>query len=96
MHPSFIALISSIIESIYNLGTPKDITGWSNNYLWYKLNSTTITDSSGNGKIEGNFGGTQSFTISSGNADDNGYGNFEYDVPTGFYSLNTKNLSEFG
>ena len=45
---------------------------------------------------EWNFGGTQSFTISSGNADDNGYGNFEYDVPTGFYSLNTKNLAEFG
>jgi hypothetical protein len=38
------------IESIYNLGTPKDITGWSNNYLWYKLNSTTITDSSGNNR----------------------------------------------
>jgi len=46
--------------------------------------------------FEWNFGGTQSFTISSGNADDNGYGNFEYDVPTGFYSLNTKNLAEFG
>jgi hypothetical protein len=46
--------------------------------------------------FEWNFGGTQSFTISSGNTDDNGYGNFEYDVPTGFYSLNTKNLAEFG
>ena len=38
------------IESIYNLGTPKDITGWSNSYLWYKLNSLTITDSSGNNR----------------------------------------------
>jgi hypothetical protein len=46
--------------------------------------------------FEWNFGGTQSFTISSGNADDNGYGNFEYDVPAGFYALNTKNLAEFG
>ena len=46
--------------------------------------------------FEWNFGGTQSFTISSGNADDNGYGNFEYDVPTGYYALNTKNLAEFG
>jgi hypothetical protein len=35
-------------------------------------------------------------TISSGNADANGYGNFEYPVPSGFYSLCTKNLAEFG
>jgi hypothetical protein len=34
--------------------------------------------------------------ISSSQADDNGYGNFEYDVPAGFYSLCTKNLAEFG
>jgi hypothetical protein len=33
---------------------------------------------------------------SSGNADANGYGNFEYAVPTGFYSLCTKNLAEYG
>ena len=38
------------VQSIHNLGTPKDITGWSNNYLWYKLNSLTITDSSGNNR----------------------------------------------
>ena len=35
-------------------------------------------------------------TISSGNADANGYGNFEYAVPSGYYSLCTKNLAEFG
>ena len=46
--------------------------------------------------FEFNFGGTQSFTISSGNADGNGYGNFEYAVPSGYYSLNTKNLAEYG
>ena len=45
---------------------------------------------------EWNYGGTQSFTISSGNADANNYGNFEYSVPSGFYALNTKNLAEFG
>ena len=43
-----------------------------------------------------NYGGYTSFTISSGNADANGYGNFEYAVPSGFYSLNTKNLAEYG
>jgi len=35
-------------------------------------------------------------TISSGNADANGYGNFEYAVPSGYYALCTKNLAEFG
>ena len=55
-----------------------------------------VYDSSGNGKIESNFGGTQSFTVSSGNTDGNGYGNFEYAVPSGYYSLNTKNLAEYG
>jgi hypothetical protein len=45
--------------------------------------------------FSGNFG-NPSFTISSGNADANGYGNFEYAVPSGYYSLNTKNLATFG
>ena len=40
--------------------------------------------------------GNPPFSISSGNSDGNGYGNFEYPVPSGYYSLNTKNLSEFG
>ena len=34
--------------------------------------------------------------LSSGNADANGYGNFEYAPPSGYYSLCTKNLAEFG
>ena len=40
--------------------------------------------------------GNPPFTISSGNSDGNGYGNFEYSVPSGYYALNTKNLSEYG
>jgi hypothetical protein len=40
--------------------------------------------------------GNPIFSISSGNTDGNGYGNFEYAVPSGYYSLNTKNLAEFG
>ena len=43
-----------------------------------------------------NWGGCSGFTVSSGNADGNGYGNFEYAPPTGFYALCTKNLAEFG
>ena len=40
--------------------------------------------------------GNPAFSISSGNADGNGYGNFEYAVPNGYYSLNSKNLAEYG
>jgi hypothetical protein len=46
--------------------------------------------------VEANFGGCSAFTVSSANQDGNGYGNFEYAVPTGFYALCTKNLAEFG
>jgi hypothetical protein len=40
--------------------------------------------------------GNPSFSISSGNSDANGYGNFEYSVPSGYYALNSKNLAEYG
>ena len=42
-----------------------------------------------------NFGNTI-HSISSGNSDANGYGNFEYPVPDGYYALCTKNIAEFG
>ena len=46
-------------------------------------------------KAFANFGNAP-FSISSGNSDANGYGNFEYAVPSGYYSLCTKNLAEYG
>jgi len=46
-------------------------------------------------KLSFNFGSPQ-FSISSGNADANGHGNFEYAVPSGYFALCTKNLAEFG
>ena len=49
----------------------------------------------GNTKASFNFG-NPAFSISSGNADANGFGNFEYAVPSGYYSLCTKNLAEYG
>ena len=53
-----------------------------------------MTEDYNNGKTSINFGSPE-FSISSGNSDPNGYGNFEYD-PQGYYALNTKNLAEFG
>ena len=40
--------------------------------------------------------GNPAFAISSGNADGNGYGNFEHAPPSGFYSICSKNLAEYG
>ena len=40
--------------------------------------------------------GNPPYANSSSQADDNGYGDFEYDVPAGFYSICTKNLAEYG
>tara|TARA_Y100000310_G_scaffold338938_1_gene430049 strand:- start:1140 stop:2564 length:1425 start_codon:yes stop_codon:yes gene_type:complete len=45
---------------------------------------------------EFNFGGCSAFAVSSGNADANGYGDFEFAVPSGFYALCSKNLGENG
>ena len=40
--------------------------------------------------------GSPAYAISSGNTDGNGYGNFEYAVPSGYLSLCTKNLGSDG
>ena len=46
------------------------------------------------GSITGFFNfGNPAFSISSGNSDGNGYGNFEYAPPTGFLALCTQNLA---
>jgi len=45
--------------------------------------------------VQANFG-NPIFSISSGNSDGNGYGTFEYAVPSGYYALCTKNLAEYG
>ena len=42
---------------------------------------------------EGSFAGE---TTAQGNADGNGYGDFYYSPPSGFYALCTKNLAEYG
>jgi hypothetical protein len=48
-----------------------------------------------NSTNEINFGNAP-YTITTGNADANGFGNFEYEPPSGYYALNTKNLAEYG
>ena len=40
--------------------------------------------------------GSPPYAISSGNADGDGHGNFEFAVPSGYFALCTKNLAEYG
>ena len=71
-------------------GTPISITA-SQEYVIYHQDDTE------SGSNQSNFAfnfGNPPYTISSGNTDGNGYGNFEYAVPSGYLSLCTKNLSE--
>jgi hypothetical protein len=56
-------------------------------------NMTCCTSEYNDSITKWNFG-NPAYTITTGNADANGYGNFEYAVPTGYLSLCTKNLSE--
>ena len=51
--------------------------------------------SSATSNWEFNFG-SPPYSISSGNSDANGHGNFEYSVPSGYFALCTKNLAENG
>lgn len=66
--------------------------------------SITATSTAGNyffvaspntSTVQFNFG-SPPYSISSGNSDANGFGNFEYSVPSGYFALCTKNLAEFG
>ena len=54
---------------------------------------TASRKSSGTSTTAGFNFGNPSFSISSGNTDDNGYGNFEYAPPSGYLALCTQNLA---
>ena len=54
-----------------------------------------LWNTSASGNYDANFG-NPAFTISSGNADGNGYGNFEFAPPSGYLALCTKNLGSDG
>ena len=72
-------------------GTITSATSSGEFYFPYIIDGSTVRGHT----TQVNFGNPP-FSISSGNADANGYGNFEYAVPSGFYSLCTKNLAEYG
>ena len=73
----------------------KNITNVSSTTIGFYNVAVGDYTSGASSTFEINFG-SSTFSISSGNSDGNGYGNFEYAVPSGYYSLNTKNLAEYG
>jgi len=75
----------SAIVTDYALSTTKNTL-----FVW------GMAYSGGSDFVQVNFGGCPPFSISSGNSDANGYGNFEYSVPSGYYAICTKNLAEYG
>ena len=68
------------------------ITYTTGNFMTFALGERT---SGGTATIEINTGNSP-YTIASGNADANGYGSFEYAVPSGYYALCTKNMATYG
>ena len=75
-----------------NPTSAKGISVAAGEYVFAALGDMTGSDTC---TYEINFGNPP-FSISSGNSDANGYGNFEYAVPSGYYALCTKNLAQFG
>ena len=59
------------------------------------IGSSHVTTGSRTSTYSANYG-SPPYAVSSGNADANGHGNFEYAVPSGYFALCTKNLAEFG
>jgi len=78
--------------TVMNSGTAISKTFTAGKFYYIGAGSGT---GSGGHTMQWNFGNAP-FAISSGNADGNGYGNFEYAVPSGYYSLCTKNLAQYG
>ena len=72
-------------------GIPTTALDSSTNWFWGITSDTSGTSDVG----ELNFG-SPSYSESGGETDGNGYGNFAHEPPSGYYSLNTKNLAEYG
>ena len=86
-------------NGVWDAGDPSAGTGGNSLTPSADFYTITVRDNSntvGNGGTWKINTGNPAFTIVSGNADANGYGNFEYAVPSGYYALCTKNLANFG
>ena len=90
-----VALLLNADDEEISLYKNNSIVGSAYDYSGLNWSQVFFTLGRRDATYKTNFG-NPSFTISSGNADANGYGNFEHAPPNGYYALCTKNLAEFG
>ena len=82
-------------------GDPTSGNGWVTNNTTILAAPLTVgyvghgSGTSDSTEVKINFGNAP-YSISSGNADGDGFGNFEFAVPSGYFALCTKNLAEYG
>ena len=83
--------------AIQNSGTGLAITAPASTTdgVYYFATSDNANLGGGTYQFDWNFG-SPPYSESGGETDGNGYGNFAHAVPSGYYSANTKNLSEYG
>ena len=81
--------------TVQNSGTAVSITAAASTPHGFYFFAVADGASGTSATFEANFG-SPPYAISSGNADANGHGNFEYAVPSGYLALCTKNLAENG
>ncbi len=89
--------VSGATNSPYNVRRTGSNNVGDNNPIFF-IPVVRYASGSNNGKVDCNFG-NPSYTITSGNADANGHGNFEYSPTLGgvnYYSLCTENLNTYG
>ena len=73
------------------------ITAPSSTPLGFYFPAFAYYDSTNNGTFDANFGNGLFGTTAITSAGSNGNGSlFEFDCPTGFYALNTKNINSYG
>ena len=83
--------------SYYNSGDPAAGSNETIGSSYFDSNEDYLPIITMYGANEGQFNfGNPPYSISSGNSDANGFGNFEYAVPSGYYALNTSNLNTYG
>jgi hypothetical protein len=83
--------------SYYNSGDPASGSNETIGSSYFDSNEDYLPVITMYGTNEGQFNfGNPPYSISSGNSDANGFGNFEYAVPSGYYALNTTNLNTYG
>ena len=81
--------------NIYGNGTLQ--SGVANSSIYDAANKMVVPfHGTINDECQYNFGGYSVWTPSSAVSDQNNYGTFEYAPPSGYYSLCSKNLAEFG